>query len=351
MSTEKIKSLGAFTRKYEHNYRTGNVPNADKSRTHLNEEIIKLPEGQTYTDAFKRKMLEINHTPRSNAVLGVELVMNYNPLEVPADFDIDKWKEANVKWLKENFPEDCILSVVMHRDEGPDNGKAAHIHAIVLPIYEGKLNCKHYLSGRAKMIQLQDSYGKAMKPLGLERGMRGSVAEHEKIRQFYDTLNKTIGEKVPEPEEDEEIEHYYNRVQKFYEDSNLKNLKKIKDLERQITELKTALKMAKFEANMEAIENKKVAKKLREEAEKEKVELKKREEVLKEKESEYREAQAKTRNFNTLMNGLKNHPDKEFVDSLGQDIKNLIEWEQEYEKSLDNEDREMVDTELFEKIK
>ena len=43
MSTEKIKSLGAFTRKYEHNYRTGNVPNADKNRAHLNEEIVSLP--------------------------------------------------------------------------------------------------------------------------------------------------------------------------------------------------------------------------------------------------------------------------------------------------------------------
>ena len=55
MSTEKIKSLGAFTRKYEHNYRTGHVPNADKDRAHLNEEIISLPEGKTYVDVFRDK--------------------------------------------------------------------------------------------------------------------------------------------------------------------------------------------------------------------------------------------------------------------------------------------------------
>jgi hypothetical protein len=190
MSTEKIKSMGVFTRKYEHNYRTGNVPNADKNRKHLNEEIIKLPEGKTYVDCFRDKMIKLGHKPRSNAVLGVEIVMTYNARTVDEDFDIEKWKEANIKWLKEQFPEEGILSVVMHRDEGIDNGRSAHLHATVLPIYEGKLNCKHFLSGKKCMVELQDSYGKAMEPLGLERGMRGSSAKHEDIRRFYDSLNK-----------------------------------------------------------------------------------------------------------------------------------------------------------------
>lgn len=349
MSSEKIKSLGAFTRKYEHNYRTGHVPNADVNRKHLNEEIIKLPEGKTYVDAFRKKMAELGHTPRANAVLGVEFVMTYNSREVDEEFDIEAWKEANIKWLKEQFPPDCILSVVMHRDEGPDNGRSAHLHAIVLPVHERKLNCKHYLSGRKKMIDLQDSYGKAMEPLGLERGLRGSSAKHEDIRRFYDTLNKAVSEKVPEPREDESMDDYYERINQYLSDTNLKNLEKIKKLEREVTELKTKLKMAPYEARVEAREDNAKAKKAREEAEREKAKIAMQSKEWDEKMKELRDAEARLRNFNALMNGLKNHPDREFVDGLGEDIRNLIEWEEEYEKTLDErtEMQEDISDELF----
>lgn len=349
MSSEKIKSLGTFTRKYEHNYRTGNVPNADINRKHLNEEVIKLPEGKTYVDVFKKKMAEIGHIPRANAVLGVEFVMTYNSREVDEEFDIDAWKEANIKWLKEQFPPECIMSVVMHRDEGPDNGRSAHLHAIVLPIYERKLNCKHYLSGRKKLIDLQDSYGKAMEPLGLERGLRGSSAKHEDIRRFYDALNKAVNEKLPEPREDESFEEYYERANKYFADANAKNLEKVKKLERQVSELSTKVKMAKYEARVDAKDDNAKAKKAREDAEKEKEKIMLQSKEWNEKMKELRDAEARLRNFNALMNGLKNHPDKEYVEGLGQDIKNLIEWEEEYEKELDKkmEIKEDINEELF----
>lgn len=345
MSTEKIKSLGAFTRKYEHNYRTGTVHNADKSRTHLNEELIKLPEGQNYTDAFRRKMLEINHTPRKNAVLGIEIVMTYNSMKVDNNFDIDKWKDANIKWLKENFPEEGIISAVMHRDEGPDNGKSAHIHAIVVPIHDGKLNCKHFLSGRAKLIKLQDSYGKAMKPFGLERGKEGSVGKHEEMRRFYDTLHKAVSVELPEPEEDEELDDYFQRVNNIYKDSSTKHLAEIKQKEREIVELKTDLKNARIEMRTE-IKNLEKDKKLVEE---EKKKIAEKEKELAKKEEEQRELQTRLRNFNTLMNGLKNHPEKGFTEQLATDINNIIEWEKHYEEELNknSEDREDLTNELF----
>ncbi len=350
MSTEKIKSIGAFTRKYEHNYRTGNVPNADINRKHLNEEIIALPEGKTYADAFRNKMAELGHNPRANAVLGVELVMTYNSREVDGQFDIDAWKEANVKWLKEQFPPDCILSVVMHRDEGPDNGRSAHLHAIVLPIHERKLNCKHYLSGRKKLIDLQDSYGKAMEPLGLERGLKGSSAKHEDIRKFYDSLNKAVNVKLPEPEEDETLEEYYVRANQYFSDAGAQNLEKVKKLEREITELQTKVKMANFEAKVDAREDIKEANKLKKEAEELKAKALKESKEIEEKSKELRDTEARLRNFNALMNGLKNHPDKQFTDGLGEDIQTLIEWEEEYEKSLDEKlekEQEDIRDELF----
>lgn len=339
MSTEKIKSLGAFTRKYEHNYRTENVPNADKSRMHLNEEIIKLPENCTYVDAFKKKMIELGHTPRSNAVLGVEIVMTYNATEVPEDFDIDKWKELNIKWLKENFPEEGILSVVMHRDEGVDNGKAAHLHAVVLPLYEGKLNCKHYLSGKKKLVDLQTSYGEAMKGVGLQRGLMGSSAKHEDIRRFYDSLNQTIldGE-LPQEKEGETTSEYRIRANTFFQDAKLKWFAEKKKLERKIDELKTQVKMAIYDAKMGVKKDVDETKKMKEKAEEElkKIEEKKKEMEL--KEETIKREEAKYRNFKLLFDGLENHPDINFSESLGRDINEMIEWEKQYEKQINKED-------------
>lgn len=341
MSTEKIKSLGAFTRKYEHNYRTANVPNADKSRAHLNEELIKLPEGMNYTDAFRKKMLELGHTPRSNAVLGIEIVMTYNATEVPDDFDIDKWKELNIKWLKENFPEDGILSVVMHRDEGIDNGKAAHIHAVVLPLYEGKLNCKHYLSGRKKLIDLQNSYGKAMEEVGLERGLQGSSAKHESIRRFYDSLNKTFrkaDEVLPLPNKGEDIMDYYQRIKPAIETALLHEFGEKKKMERKIDELKTQVKMATYEAKIGMKKDIETAKKAREKAEAELKKIEEKKKEMEQREEKIKNDEAKYRDLRLLSEGLANHPDANFSESLRKDIQEMIEWEENYEKQLEKID-------------
>jgi hypothetical protein len=347
MSTEKIKSLGAFTRKYEHNYKRDGVPNSDINRRHLNEEIIKLPEGMTYVDAFKDKMAKLGHTPRSNAVLGVELVMTYNPREVDEEFDIEKWKEANVEWLKTQFPEDCILSVVMHRDEGPDNGKSAHLHAIVLPVYEEKLNCKHYLSGRKKLIDLQDSYGKAMEPLGLERGLRGSSAKHEDIRKFYDSLNKSLKQKPPEILDGEEIPDYIKRVNEFFEDLNLKHLQETKKLKREIDELKTKLKMAKFEAQSDVKKDVEELKKERDALKIKLAEIEEREKLVAQKEKTLEGTEERLTNFNALMKGLKEHPDTLLTSGLAEDISTIIDWQKEQDRLAEEREEEELEDDIY----
>ena len=93
MKIDKIKSLGTLKVAYEHNFRKGLDENVDKSRSYLNEELIKMPEGQTYVDGFKRKMLEIGHIPRKNAVLALDIQLTYNQKDVGPDFDFEKCTE------------------------------------------------------------------------------------------------------------------------------------------------------------------------------------------------------------------------------------------------------------------
>ena len=55
----------------------------------------------------------------------------------------------------------------------------------MVPLDEkGKLNCRALLGGsRYRLSELQDDFAAAMKPLGLERGIKGSKAKHTEVRK------------------------------------------------------------------------------------------------------------------------------------------------------------------------
>ena len=57
---ESIKSNQAFAAKMKHNYRIGEVKNADPTRLKDNRSIIDLPPNATYNSFFEMKILS-NH--------------------------------------------------------------------------------------------------------------------------------------------------------------------------------------------------------------------------------------------------------------------------------------------------
>jgi hypothetical protein len=102
----------------------------------------------------------------------------------------------------------------LHRDES-----TPHIHAFIVPMYEGKLNAKHYIGGtRDRLTQLQDSYAKAMKPHKLERGIEKSRAQHQDIRRFYGAIEraKDLSMELPEAKTLETGKGYRERVAEDY---------------------------------------------------------------------------------------------------------------------------------------
>jgi hypothetical protein len=58
---------------------------------------------------------------------------------------------------------------------------------------QGQLNCKKIFGGRAKMFAFQDSYAAATKHLGLERGVKESIAEHTTVKEYYAIVNAASG--------------------------------------------------------------------------------------------------------------------------------------------------------------
>lgn len=312
VSTEKIKSMGTFAKKMNHNFRLqNNVPNADPMRTYLNEELIPLEQGSDYIKEYNKKILNStyyqDHKVRKDAVKGIEVMMTYSAKEIPGDFDIEKWKKENVKWLQNYFGKENVVSAVLHLDE-----TTPHIHAVVIPMVNDRLNAKQFLGGPQKLRELQNSYGEHMHSLGLSRGLQGSLAKHTDIRDFYTAVNNAKAKELPLPEHGETIDDYYLRAQKMFEDSNFQHLKELQEKEREIIELNTGTLEEQLQLNQEKRKIEETARLIEHNFGRNK------EEVL-----------SKLKTINNLNSGLKHYPDKEFSEQVFSGMREILRFEKE----------------------
>jgi hypothetical protein len=198
--TAKLKTAGNLGGLNNHLERKMEVPNADQELSHLNRR--KAGTGDLAKDVATRLQAAGIEKPRKNAVLAIEHLMTASPEAFPfrkaktpsgspvayglvgAKEDTARWQafEKNcIKWLKERYGVANVVNFTVHLDE-----QTPHIHAVVVPLdAKGKLNCRHYLGGREKLRDLQDSFAAAHQGIGLERGVQGSKAHHTTVKQFY----------------------------------------------------------------------------------------------------------------------------------------------------------------------
>ena len=198
--TAKLKTAGNLGGLNNHLERKMEVPNADADLSHLNQR--RVGSGDLARDVTHRLQAAGIEKPRKNAVLAIEHLMTASPEAFPLKkdsspdgsrnayrlvgnkADVERWQafEKNcIKWLKERYGAANLVNFTAHLDE-----QTPHIHAVVVPIDEkGKLNCRHYLGGREKLRELQDSFATIQKGIGLERGIQGSKAHHTTVKQFY----------------------------------------------------------------------------------------------------------------------------------------------------------------------
>lgn len=303
MRFTKIKTESHFSGAFSHNFRTMNVPNANPDLSHENEELIPLPHGKDYNDVFKDKIKEasgyVNSKPRRDAVKGLEFILAYNASTVDESFDFERWKQENVNWLKDTFGDNAV-SAVLHMDEG-----CPHIHCVVIPIRDGRLNAKYYTGGKKAVSDLQSSYGKYMERVGLKRGLKYSKAEHIDISRYYAALNKTLDDELPVPKEGESAYEYRERANAIFIDSNLKHFGEMNAMRRKIDESKTMDVNDKIELS-KLRKNKKSADKIEKQA-------KRFEEVL-----------------NGLKHGYFDSPEKN--EEFKKQMQDISKWEREREK-------------------
>lgn len=239
MRIKKIKSNAEFSKVMDHNYRLVEVLNADKDLAYRNSEIIKL-EHDTYADAFNDKIKNSEfyktNNIRKNAVRGLEVLLTYTE-DYSRDINLERWKEENKKWITKTFGKDNVISMMYHGDES-----TPHIHAMVIPMVDGRLNAYHILGNRQKMRGLQDSYAKAMESFGLERGLRNSVAKHIDIQKFYAALNRELEKELPKPLINESLDEYRFRANEEYQLANVKHYNEKLSLQRTVDVIKTEMR-------------------------------------------------------------------------------------------------------------
>ena len=208
-------------------YKVGSVANIERHQKHRDRlKHRKHPEREseniTWRQSPEKTMTQVirgvmreqekltGKKVRKDAVSLVEFVLTFSP-EMEEGLDFNRWHEANLKWLEEQFGEGKIIRFDTNHDEATKHG-----HYFVLPTDErGYLNASRYFGKKKQIIALQDSYAEAMEVFGLERGRskEETGANHQSLNEWHKQgEERLLAEIVKIEKEKVVIEQVKNRV-------------------------------------------------------------------------------------------------------------------------------------------
>ena len=181
----KIKTLGNMGASLQHTFRERDTPNADTRRTPDNTVLVGGDTSQAVLEAWKERAPE---KIRSNAVHGLEYFVGGSPeaLKAMSRQEQDAYFSDALDWLKARHGAENVLSAVIHRDE-----TTPHMTVMTIPLDErGKLNARAIVGSRERLSAMQSDFAERVgKPHGLERGLQGSPARHERVQRAYAHLS------------------------------------------------------------------------------------------------------------------------------------------------------------------
>ena len=237
--------------------------NADAGRTHLNRELVRFPEGvPNRTEAIQHRIdtAGLRRKVGKNQTKAIRVILtgtHEQMMKIANGGRLDSWIDANLKWLRDTFGEDNLVSCVLHMDE-----KTPHLHATVVPIVTGERvrrkreGEKKYetksgprlsaddVMRRTKLHEYQNSYAAAMKPFGLQRGIVGSTAKHQANSDYYRQQVIRYEEDIAKLQADvEKAQEGRNTILAWFGKGDLAKAKKeLADKDRLIAELNKQIK-------------------------------------------------------------------------------------------------------------
>lgn len=242
--------------------------NADADRSHLNRELVIFPDGvSNRTEAIQRRIetagLHCKVSKNQTKAIRVMLTGTHKQMmRIANDGRLDTWIDANLKWLRDTFGNENLVSCVLHMDE-----KTSHLHATVVPIVTGERlrrkreSEKKYetksgprlsandVMRRTKLHEYQNSYAKAMKPFELQRGIVGSTAKHQANSEYYRQQVIRYEEDIAKLQADvEKAQEGRNTILAWFGKGDLAKAKKeLAYKDRQIEELNKRIKELQVE--------------------------------------------------------------------------------------------------------
>lgn len=189
LRAKKLKSIGALARSARHTFREQPTPNADPAQLSRNRTVG----AQGADRLLKLLKSRLPDKRRRDAVLCIEYLITASPEAFKRhgghldDLGGGYFSEA-LAWLKRRHGADNVVSSTVHLDES-----TPHLVAYVVPLTkDGRLSCRDFLGGPAKLRQMQDDFHATCgASRGLERGVRGSNAKHEEVAAFYQVMKTT----------------------------------------------------------------------------------------------------------------------------------------------------------------
>ncbi len=204
------KAKGADNGMSAHIERTIQPKNADPKRTHLNRELIQFPDGvHNRTEAIQHRLdtVGLKRKIGKNQVQAIRIVLtgtHADMEQIEQTGRLDEWCQDNLEWLRKTYGADNVVSAVLHMDE-----ETLHIHATIVPIVQTERKkqkkeqnvkkryrtkapaprlCADEVMSRANLIRYQDTYAEQMAAYGLQRGIKGSEAQHISTHEYYRSL-------------------------------------------------------------------------------------------------------------------------------------------------------------------
>ena len=242
--------------------------NANADRTCLNRELVSFPEGvSNRTEAIQHRIdtAGLRRKVGKNQTKAIRVILtgtHEQMMKIANDGRLDSWIDANLKWLRDTFGDENLVSCVLHMDE-----KTPHLHATVVPIVTGERvrrkreGEKKYetksgprlsaddVMRRTRLHEYQNSYAAAMKPFGLQRGIVGSTAKHQVNSDYYRQQLIRYEEDIAKLQADvEKAQEGRNTILAWFGKGDLARAKKeLTDKDRLIAELNKQIKALQVE--------------------------------------------------------------------------------------------------------
>lgn len=214
MTLNDLAQIGSHNKREKKAYKSN--PNIKLELTKNNIELVPLKEKyvkgfHNLTKEYRKQHEEKQKTERDDRKRSYSEMLNKSKSVVADEllftatnkFFKDKDKDFILEWANTcmdfvyndlGYTKEQVLHATLHLDEA-----TPHIHCVVVPLVKKldkrtnteryTISKKQYIKDKLHLSQLQDIYNDRLREKGydLERGIKGSNAKHQKVREFKKT--------------------------------------------------------------------------------------------------------------------------------------------------------------------